>query len=99
MSDTNMVEEVKAASDFLKLMSNEVRLLILCCLMEDKLTVGELNEKVGVSQSSLSQHLAKLREDNVVETQRDGLNIYYSVSKPIVGNILKILHEEFCPNK
>ena len=78
-------------------MGNEVRLLILCSILDAKLTVSELNELIDVSQSSLSQHLAKLREDGLVQTERDGLNIYYSVARPVVADILKVLQQEFCP--
>ena len=78
-------------------MGNEVRLLILCSILDAKLTVSELNELIDVSQSSLSQHLAKLREDGLVQTERDGLNIYYSVARPVVVDILKVLQQEFCP--
>ncbi len=93
----NFEEQVKEASTLLKTMGNEVRLHILCSLIEHRQTVTQLNERIEISQSALSQHLAKLRADGFVATKRDGLNIYYSVSKPVVAKILKVLQEEFCP--
>ena len=97
MELVNFKEKTKEASALLKMMGNEVRLLILCSILDAKLTVSELNELIDVSQSSLSQHLAKLREDGLVQTERDGLNIYYSVARPVVVDILKVLQQEFCP--
>ena len=78
-------------------MGNEVRLLILCSILDAKLTVSELNELIDVSQSSLSQHLAKLRADKLVSSEKEGLCVYYSIAKPVVMEILKVLQAEFCP--
>jgi len=97
MQNANIAEKAKEASGLLKAMGNEVRLLILCSLIEKKLTVSELNERIDISQSALSQHLAKLRSDNIVTTERDGLNIYYSVAMPVITDLLKVLQAEFCP--
>jgi len=94
----NFEEKAKEASSLLKMMGNEVRLQILCSLIDERLTVGEINQLISISQSALSQHLAKLRADNLVTTERDGLNIYYSVSRTVVAKLLKVLQEEFCPN-
>jgi len=93
----NFEQQVQQAAALLKIMGNEVRLQILCSLIDQKQTVGELNERIEISQSALSQHLAKLRADNFVTTERDGLHIYYSVAMPVVAKILKVLQEEFCP--
>ena len=97
MELVNFKEKTKEASALLKMMGNEVRLQILCSLLDGRMTVSELNVQIDVSQSSLSQHLAKLREDDLVNSVRDGLNIYYSVSRPVVADILKVLQQEFCP--
>jgi DNA-binding transcriptional ArsR family regulator len=81
------------ASRLLKAMANERRLLILCYLAEAEHSVGELVERVGLSQSALSQHLAKLRADGLVETRRDAQNIFYSLSGSHVNSVLDVLQK------
>jgi DNA-binding transcriptional ArsR family regulator len=85
----------KAAS-LLKAMANEQRLLILCNLLDGPLTVGELNERVELSQSALSQHLSVLRETGVVATEREAQSIRYSLPEGVVTRIIGMLHDEFC---
>ena len=87
---------VKQASALLKAMSNERRLLILCHLSEGEHSVGELCALIGLSQSALSQHLAKLRHDNLVSTRRDRQTVYYSVAAGEVESILRTLHDLYC---
>ena len=70
----------KPASSLLKAVANHRRLSILCHLAHAEHAVGELSEKVGLSQSALSQHLAKLRRDNLVSTRREAQTIYYSLN-------------------
>lgn len=84
------------AAELLKAMSNENRLIILCYLGEKELSVSELNEYVDLSQSSLSQHLARLRNDGLVKTRREKQTIYYSVSNPSVVKLIGFLQSEFC---
>lgn len=77
----------------LKAISNEKRLLILCALSHDEKSVGVLEEKVGISQSALSQHLARLRRDGIVKTRREAQTIYYSVcDKSVVGLLGYLCH-------
>ena len=64
-------ENAKRASNFLKALANENRLIILCCLAEGEKNVGELETMLGIRQPSLSQQLARLRSDGLVETRRD----------------------------
>lgn len=86
------------AAGLLKAMSNESRLLILCYLTErGELSVGELVERVGLSQSALSQHLAKLREEGLVATRRDAQTVFYRICDPKADQLLKLLHDLFCP--
>ena len=85
----------KAAS-LLKALANEQRLLILCNLLDGPLAVGELNERVDLSQSALSQHLSVLRESGVVTTERDAQTIRYSLPDGAVTEIIGILHDKFC---
>jgi len=84
------------AADLLKTMSNQHRLLILCHLGDGELSVSQLNERVLLSQSSLSQHLAKLRQEGIVETRRESQTIYYRIATPVAMDIIGLLYENFC---
>jgi len=84
------------AAVLLKAMANEQRLLILCNLQDGPLTVGELNERIDLSQSALSQHLAVLRESGIVTTTREAQSITYALPKGAVTRVIGILYEEFC---
>ncbi len=79
-------------------MGNERRLVILCHLSEREHSVTELCRLVGLSQSALSQHLAKLRRDNLVKTRRNAQTVLYSVSSPEVGKMLSALSDLFVTN-
>lgn len=86
------------AAGLLRAMSNESRLLILCYLTErGELSVGELVERVGLSQSALSQHLAKLREEGLVATRKDAQTVFYRICDPKADQMLTLLHDLFCP--
>jgi len=84
------------AAELLKALANEQRLMILCHLVQGPLSVGELNERVPLSQSALSQHLAVLRETGIVETERESQSVRYSLPAGVVTRLLGVLHEEFC---
>jgi DNA-binding transcriptional ArsR family regulator len=86
------------AAGLLKLLANENRLLILCRLAQAKeLSVGDLTEAVGVSQSALSQHLAMLREQGVVGTRRDAQTVFYRLVDPATTRMLGLLRDIYCP--
>ncbi|MES1197198.1 MAG: metalloregulator ArsR/SmtB family transcription factor [Pseudomonadota bacterium] len=86
------------AADFLRLLANEHRLMILCRLGEtEEMGAGALVEASGLSQSALSQHLARLREDGLVETRRDGVSIYYRLTDDRVRVVVGALKKVFCP--
>ncbi len=87
---------VERASAVLKAMSNKRRLLILCYLSEGERAVGELCAMVGLSQSALSQHLARLRRDGLVKTRRNAQSVYYSIMPGEVESILQTLHKLYC---
>ena len=91
-----MRNNAKTASALLKQLANEHRLLILCTLLEEEMSVGELNKAVNLSQSSLSQHLASLRNAGLVKTRREAQSIYYSIDGHIAPQIIGTLHEIFC---
>jgi len=91
-------QQAGQAAGLLKALSNENRLLIMCYLAETgEMSVGDLADKIGLSQSALSQHLAKLREEGLVETRRQSQMIYYRVSDPKAAQLLTLLHDLFCP--
>ncbi len=85
-----------AAAELLKALANEQRLMILCNLVEGPLSVSQLNERIELSQSALSQHLAVLREAGVVRTERESQSVRYSLPAGVVTRLLEVLHAEFC---
>jgi ArsR family transcriptional regulator, virulence genes transcriptional regulator len=83
----------------LRTMSNPSRLLVLCELLDGERSVGELERRTSLSQSALSQHLAKLRAQGLVATRRQSQNIFYSLADTDVDQIIALLHRLFCtPN-
>lgn len=91
MISEQLVDNADMVADFLSAIGNGKRLAIVCHLLEEELSVGEIAEKVGLSQSALSQHLAKLRSMELVETRRERQMIYYSCSSPRVREVLTTL--------
>lgn len=86
------------AATLLKLLANENRLLILCRLaVAGELSVGDIAEAVDLSQSALSQHLAKMREDGLLATRRDGQTIFYRIVDEHAGRLLALLKDIYCP--
>lgn len=95
--DIKSVEDnVNTAAGLLKALSNEKRLTIICALYKGEKSVGELEEIVGLSQSALSQHLARLRRDGLVDTRREAQTIYYSMHDGATKSLLKCLSEIYC---
>ena len=92
--------EAKAAeaAQMLKLLANENRLLILCQLVKVReLSVNELADAVGLSQSALSQHLAKMREEGLLATRREAQTVYYRVANADAARLLSLLKSIYCP--
>ena len=90
-------EKAAQAAQMLKSLSNEKRLMILCKLLEHgEMSVNALIVHVGLSQSALSQHLARMREEKIVDTRRDAQQIFYRVADPRVRDILGTLKNAFC---
>lgn len=85
------------AAALLRLLGNERRLMILCQLADGELSVGELQGRIGISQSALSQHLALLREEGVTGTRRQGQTIFYRIADPSALRIIQTLAELYCP--
>jgi len=92
----DMAQDAHRASEFLKALSNPSRLLILCQLAEGEKSVSELEDLLGLRQPTLSQQLARLRADRLVETRRDGKLIYYRLSSNEARRIIELLYELFC---
>ncbi|WP_210395494.1 ArsR/SmtB family transcription factor [Motiliproteus sediminis] len=86
------------AAQLLKALANENRLMILCFLDGKELSVSELNENLDLSQSALSQHLAVLRRDGLVNTRRCSQTIYYSLAGDTASRVIRTLHDMFCPD-
>ena len=84
------------AARLLKALANEKRLQVLCALADGECSVGTLNTGVELSQSALSQHLAVLRQQNLVTTRRESQTIYYSIADPTVLALLRVLRDVYC---
>lgn len=84
------------AAQLLRALANDKRLMLLCLLVEGEHSVGELNAKVDLSQSALSQHLALLRADNLVTTRREAQTIYYALADGPAQRIIETLHGIYC---
>jgi DNA-binding transcriptional ArsR family regulator len=83
----------------LKLLANEDRLLLLCQIAQGEICVSALEERLGIHQPTLSQQLGVLRNEAVVNTRREGKNIYYSVADPALLEILAVLYRLYCPEE
>jgi DNA-binding transcriptional ArsR family regulator len=91
-----MHEHAADAAQLMKALGNEQRLLILCNLLERPLSVGELNERVHLSQSALSQHLAVLRKQHLLRTRREAQSILYWLPPGPVTRVMALLQEMYC---
>ena len=91
-----MAENSRRATDFLKALAHESRLLMLCILAEGEKSVGELEEILALRQPTVSQQLARLRADGLVATRRDGKTIYYSLASEEARVVIRAIYEVFC---
>jgi DNA-binding transcriptional ArsR family regulator len=91
-----MAGAAKRASDFLKALAHESRLLILCILAEGEKSVGELEDILNLRQPTVSQQLARLRADGLVSTRRDGKIIYYSLASDETRIVIGAIYKVFC---
>jgi DNA-binding transcriptional ArsR family regulator len=91
-----LLGQARMASELLKALSHETRLLILCILSEGEKSVSELEEIMSMPQAAVSQQLARLRFDRLVHTRREGRMIYYSVADKEVSSVVETLYELFC---
>lgn len=93
-----MQQAATQAAGLLRLVGNEHRLLVLCLLIEHgELTVGQLLDQVALSQSALSQHLARMREEGLIAFRREAQTLYYRIENPDAEKLIAALKAIFCP--
>ena len=93
-----MQQGAARAAALLRAVGNEHRLLVLCLLIEQgEASVGTLLEQVRLSQSSLSQHLARMRDEGLVTFRRDAQTLYYRIADPAAEKLVAALKDIFCP--
>ncbi len=91
-----MVEGAKSACNFLKALSHETRLLAICYIGDSEKSVQDLENFLGTTQSNISQHLAKLRDKGILDTRREGNQVYYHVAQKEALTLIGSLQETFC---
>jgi ArsR family transcriptional regulator, virulence genes transcriptional regulator len=96
MDPSQMLSRAEDAEQFLKQLSNKTRLMVLCSLLEGERSVTELLSNVPVTQPVLSQHLALLREANLVATRRAGQTIFYRLADERIKQQMALLYQFFC---
>ncbi len=93
---SGMAAQARAASDLMKALAHEGRLMILCHLVEGEKSVSELEDLIGARQAAVSQQLARLRLEGLVTSRREGKAIYYSIGDDRVQQLVTALHAIFC---
>ncbi|HEX7075022.1 MAG TPA: metalloregulator ArsR/SmtB family transcription factor [Hyphomicrobiaceae bacterium] len=93
---TRIMKNARAASDFLKALAHEHRLILLCLLAERERSVTELEELLSLRQTTVSQQLARLRFDGIVTTRRVGKVVYYSLADTSTLKFVKVIYDMFC---
>lgn len=91
-----MASNAQNAAAFLKTLAHEGRLMILCHLGSGEKSVGELEDLLGIRQAAVSQMLARLREEGLVMTRREGKTIYYSLADESTSRVIGLLYDMFC---
>lgn len=95
--DTELMDaNAEIAADFLKSMANSIRLRIMCRLLEEEKTAGQMSEIIGISQANMSQHLGWLKKADLVKTRRERTSIYYSLNGEKIVPFMSVLHDMFC---
>lgn len=95
-----MVRQAGEASALLRAIANEQRLLILCHLVaSDELSVGALQVRLDLGQSALSQHLAKLRDEEIVTFRREAQTLFYRIADDRAAQLLALLHDLYCKDE
>lgn len=94
-----MAEHAGEAARFLRAIANDSRLMVLCRLAEGEQSVGQLQARVPLSQSALSQHLAVLRREGLVATRRESQNVHYRLADARVRGLIPVLYDLFCGDR
>ncbi len=98
MTQPTLEQQAKQASEFLRTLGNEHRLLVLCLLIEHgEMNVGQILAHTTLSQSALSQHLAKMRDEGLISYRRESQTLYYTLCDEKVARVILTLKEIFCP--
>ena len=97
MVSKKLLDNSEAAAEFLTLISNEKRLEILALLLHGEMTVGSIADRISLSQSALSQHLARLREQGLIAFRREAQTLHYHIADARAGQVLELLRDIFCP--
>lgn len=95
----NMEAKAEKITSLLKGLANSHRIKILCLLADGEKSVSELIEATGIAQTSMSQHLLKLRDEGIVDYRREHRTLYYTVTNNIALEIMQVLHKNFCPTQ
>jgi DNA-binding transcriptional ArsR family regulator len=91
-----MTQNARVASDFLKALSHETRLLLLCLLSTGERSVTDLENALALRQPTVSQQLARLRLDGLVNTRREGKTVYYSIADDDINRVIALIYDIFC---
>lgn len=92
-----MIDNIKDIAEMLRVLANENRLAIVCYLLESPRTVSELHQNISsLTQSALSQHLAMLKAHRILDSNKNGLSITYSIKDDRIRNVMKVLKENYC---
>jgi len=94
-----MAEKAEGVAGFLKGLANPHRLLTLCALSKGERSVGELIAETGIAQTSMSQHLAKLKAEGIVDFRREHRTLHYFIAHPAVMELMAVLYAHFCGGK
>ncbi|MDP2620936.1 MAG: metalloregulator ArsR/SmtB family transcription factor [Hyphomicrobiales bacterium] len=94
-----LIANAEKAADYLKVLSNEGRLMILCHLVEGERSVTELERLLAVRQPTVSQMLARLRLEGLVETRREGKAVFYRLTDDRARHLLEVIHDIFCARR
>jgi len=93
---SEMHDAAADATQLMKALSNETRLMVLCQLLDGELSVSHLSTALTLRQTTVSQQLSLLRRDGLVSGRRDGHSVFYSIANPAVGQIIQILYDMYC---
>ena len=87
------------AARLLKMLAHGQRLRVLCLLVGNEMSVGQINERIDLSQSALSQHLAKMRDEGLVAFRRESQTLWYRIADPRIEQLFATLHKLFCAER